>query len=194
MANNSQLSEIPRLELGKCYDYLQTGDILFCSGEDEVSQMISWATDSIWTHVGIVFQVESLGRTLILESVESQGVRLFPLSRYVHDFEEEKYFEGRIVIGRYQGLEEEQIKQLMNFGFDEITQPFDKAEITRIMRRIIKGEGKPIRDKAYICSELIYECFLSAGIEIPYNSKGFISPADIWGFEKVEPILEIITH
>lgn len=194
MANDTQLSDIPRFEIGQCYAHLQTGDILFCAGEDEVSQMIRWATDSIWSHVGIIFQIESLNRTLILESVENVGVRLLPLSRYIHDFEEEKFFEGRIVIGRCQGLEEHQIHRLMNFGLDEITQPFDKAEITRIMRRIIKGEGKPIRDKAYICSELVYECFLSAGIEIPYNAKGFISPADIWGFEKINPVLEIITH
>lgn len=48
------------------------------------------------------------------------------------------------------------------------------------MARITLGLGKKERDREYICSELVYECFSRAGLEFNFNPKGFISPEDIW--------------
>lgn len=193
MARNSDLEGLPKVPYEELTKIVKTGDLLFYSGDDEVSKLIRWATNSHWSHVGILFKIESLNRLLLLESVESYGVRLIPLSKYIHNGSaaEGAESDSRLIVARHSCLDDEKVSQLINFGIEEITQPYDSQEISRIMIRIATGEGKKERDRAYICSELIHECFLSAGIEIPYNEKGFISPEDIWIDPQINVIVEI---
>ncbi|HNQ77421.1 MAG TPA: hypothetical protein PKJ37_00675 [Acidobacteriota bacterium] len=66
-----------------------------------------------------------------------------------------------------------------------MTEPL-KRILKLIVARIIAGRGKKKRDNEYICSELVYECFLRAGIEFPYDKRGFISPANLWEDSRVE--------
>ena len=47
-------------------------------------------TDSPWSHVGVVFWLKSIQRVLLLESVESIGVRFAPLSKYLSDYKKGK--------------------------------------------------------------------------------------------------------
>ena len=194
MDNQNELSKLPYASYRELDQIVKSGDILFYSGEDEVSKLIRWATKSMWSHVGILIKLDGLDRILLLESVENVGVRIIPLSKYIKNIEqeeEEEDFYARLVIARHDQLEEPNIKVLLNFGIDQITRPYDREEIQRIMVRIAKGEGKAERDKAYMCSELVYECFRKAGIEIPYNHLGFISPEDIWNNPNIHPIVEI---
>lgn len=192
MASNTDLDNIPLVTHDSLRNVVEAGDILFYSGEDEVSRLIRWATNSIWSHVGIILKIDSLDRILLLESVESMGVRLIPLTKYIKTVEEEDdKFDARLVIARHQLLKQANIRNLINFGIDQITRPYDHDEIQRIMVRIAKGEGKAERDHAYMCSELVYECFRQVNIEIPYNHLGYISPEDIWIDEKVVAIAEI---
>ncbi len=194
MANNTDLANIPSIPYTNLHEHIQSGDILFYSGEDEVSKLIRWATNSMWSHIGILYYVEHLARIMLLESVESMGVRLIPLSKYIKNIEEneaEEEFYARLVVARHQTLQAAYIGDMINFGIDQITRPYDRQEIQRIMIRIAKGEGKKERDKAYMCSELVYECFRKAHIELPYNHLGFISPEDIWTNSDVKALLEI---
>jgi uncharacterized protein YycO len=194
MANDKDLLKIPKVTYSQLRDTVQAGDLLFYSGEDEVSKLIRRATHSLWSHIGVIFKIENLDRILLLESVESMGVRLIPVSRYIKNVEHESNdgkFDARLVIARHKSLKKNQVNHLINFGIDQISRPYDLDEIRRIIERIQKGEGKAVRDEAYMCSELIYECFLKIGIEIPYNRLGFISPQDIWIDKNIEVIAEI---
>ena len=179
MNNQDELSKLPYASYRDLDKIIKSGDILFYSGEDEVSKLIRWATKSMWSHVGILIKLEGIDRILLLESVENVGVRIIPLSKYIKNIEkeeEEEDFYARLIVARHNKLENHMVKGLLNFGIDQITRPYDREEIQRIMVRIAKGEGKAERDKAYMCSELVYECFRKIGIEIPYNHLGFISP------------------
>lgn len=194
MAQNQNLNNLAKIPHPEIKKHIQTGDILFYSGEDEVSKLIRLATKSIWSHVGILIKIEEFERVLLLESVESMGVRLIPLSKYIKNIEEdeeEEEFYARLVIARHQLLKNKNIKDFVNFGISQVNRPYDREEIQRIMQRISAGEGKQHRDKAYMCSELVYECFLKVDIDIPYNHLGFISPHDIWTNNDIEAILEI---
>jgi hypothetical protein len=64
---------------------LKTGDLVFCSGNYLFSNLIQRFTKSMWSHVGMVYYDEALGRMLILESEKLYGVRLAPLSKYIKD-------------------------------------------------------------------------------------------------------------
>lgn len=171
---------------------LKSGDLLFASGDYLVSKAIQKVSDSPWSHVGIVFKLESIGRMLLLESVEDMGVRFAPLSKYIDDYDDGKPYKGRIVLGRCNGVSADIVAGLAKFGIDELTRPYDKDEIAKIMARVVLGVGKKERDREYICSELVYECFSSAGIEFAYDSRGFISPENVWLDEKVSLVGRVL--
>jgi len=129
---------------------------------------------------------------LLLESVEDMGVRFAPLSKYLSDYGDGKAYKGRAVLARCKDVTSETVDKLSTFGIDELTQPYDKDEIVKILARITLGIGKKERDREYICSELVYECFAQAGKDFAYNTKGFISPEDVWVDEKLSLIGRII--
>ncbi|MGI0024140.1 MAG: YiiX/YebB-like N1pC/P60 family cysteine hydrolase [Nitrososphaera sp.] len=171
---------------------LKSGDLLFTSGDYLISKAIQKVTDSPWSHVGIIFRLDSIDRVLLLESVEDMGVRFAPLSKYLSDYEGGKPYKGRVVLARCKDVTSATVDSLSKFGIDELTQPYDKDEIAKILARITLGIGKRERDREYICSELVYECFLRAGKEFAYKPKGFISPEDVWADEKLSIVGRIL--
>jgi len=189
---NKELKALPVLPYPNVRTSLKSGDLLFTSGDYLISKAIQKMTDSPWSHVGIVFRLDSIDRVLLLESVEDMGVRFAPLSKYLNDYEDGKPYKGRAVLARCKDVTPETVKSLSTFGIDELTQPYDKDEIAKIMARITLGMGKKKRDREYICSELVYECFAHAGKEFAFNPKGFISPEDIWIDEKLSLIARIL--
>ncbi|MBI4001231.1 MAG: hypothetical protein HY348_05555 [Nitrospira defluvii] len=186
------IKALPLLPYADVRAKLKSGDILFTSGDYLISKAIQKMTGSPWSHVGIVFRLDSIDRVLLLESVEDMGVRFAPLSKYLNDYEDGKPYKGRAVLARCKDVTSETIVGLSTFGIDELTQPYDKDEIAKIMARITLGIGKKERDREYICSELVYECFARAGKEFAYNPKGFISPEDVWADEKLSLVGRVL--
>lgn len=171
---------------------LESGDLLFASGQYLVSKAIQKMTDSPWSHVGIVFRLDSIDRVLLLESVESVGVRFAPLSKYLHDYADNKPYKGMLSLARCSHVSAKLVNRVATFGIDELTRPYDKDEIAGIVARIALKRGKRKQDREYICSELVYECFASAGKQFAYNPKGFISPEDVWVDSQVELLGRIL--
>ena len=64
-------------------DSLRSGDLVFCSGSYLFSGLIQRFTRSVWSHVGIVYRDDNLGRVFVLESETGVGVRLVPVSKYL---------------------------------------------------------------------------------------------------------------
>lgn len=186
------IKALPVLTYSDIRAELKSGDILFTSGDYLISKAIQKMTGSPWSHVGIVFRLDSIDRVLLLESVEDMGVRFAPLSKYLNDYEDGKPYKGRAVLARCKDVTSKTVASLSTFGIDELTQPYDKDEIAKIMARITLGIGKKERDREYICSELVYECFARAGKEFAYNSKGFISPEDVWVDEKLSLVGRVL--
>lgn len=164
---------------------LQSGDLLFTSGNYLISQAIQKVTGSPWSHVGIVFRLDGLDRVLLLESVEDVGVRFAPLSKYLNDYADGRAYQGRIVVARCEGVDAALVGGLARFGIDTLTRPYDNAEIAHILARVTLGLGKRHEDTSYICSELVYACFAHAGLVFHYDKRGFISPENIWVDERL---------
>ena len=184
--DDKTLDQMPVQDYDQVRPQLKSGDLLFASGSYPASKLIQKFPDSVWSHVGILFRVESLDRVLLLESVEDMGVRFAPLSKYLSDYENGKPYRGRVLIARRQDLKAQAIADLARTGIDELTRPYDRDEIARIMVRIALGKGKARRDREYICSELVHECFERAGYAFDYNPRGFVSPEDIWRHASVQ--------
>jgi len=183
--SKSAVAGLPVTEYSVLRAGLRTGDLLFASGDYLVSQAIQKITKSPWSHIGIIFKIEEIDRVLLLESVEDMGVRFVPLSKYTDDYENGAPYKGRLVVARINDFAPSEIAPLARFGIDELTRPYDKDEVSKIIARIALKIGKLERDREYICSELVYECFLKAGRSFAYNENKFISPEEIWRDSKV---------
>lgn len=176
-----QLQQIPPRKYKIIRDELKTGDLIFCSGNYFFSRIIQRFTKSAWSHVGIIYRDEPLGRILVLESEMVYGVRLAPLSKYLKDYHgKNKPYKGKVVIARVlPELHQQQMFKGVCFGMDELTRPYDNWEIIRIAIRLLFKISRRGKNRSYICSELVQECFKQAGVRFNDNDTK-ISPDDIW--------------
>ena len=181
------LKEMPGYRYEKIRDYIKTGHIVFCSGSYAFSGIIQKLTKSTWSHVAVIYKDEALGRVLVLEAEPRYGIRLIPLSKYLKDYEGTKRpYKGQMVIAQLNTvLPKEELDRGISFGLDELTRPYDNYEIVRIMMRILFHISKRERNRAYICSELVRDIFVKAGILFHYKDT-YISPDNIWSDHRVE--------
>ena len=196
MAKHLSKKEIGMLPI-EAYDDmrrgLQTGDLVFCSGSYFFSRAIQSFTHSVWSHVGMIYRDPTLERVFILESETLIGVRLAPLSKYLRDYHgKNRPYKGNIVIARVQPeIDQAELNRAISFGMDELTKPYDNLEIVRIGIRILFKISRRTRDRKYICSELVYECYDSVGV--PFNLRDeYVSPDDIWADEQVKTQFRIM--
>jgi hypothetical protein len=191
--NLAQIRETAILPYEACRHNLQTGDIVFCSGTYFFSHFIRWFTKSTWSHVGMIYRDDNLKRVFILESETLVGVRLAPLSKYIRDYHgKNKPYKGHMFVARVlPELDPEDLKKAISFGMDELTKPYDNLEILRIAIRILFRLGRRNRDRKYICSELVYECFRKADMWFKFHKRS-ISPDDIWRDTRVAAVCRIM--
>lgn len=182
-----QIKELPVFPYEKIRGQLKTGHVFFSSGSYAFSGIIQRLTKSAWSHVAIVYKDEELGRVLILEAEPKIGIRLIPLSKYLHDYKGTKRpYKGQVVLAKLNfELEHGKLNKAISFGLDELTRPYDNWEIIRIMTRILLRIGKREKNKNYICSELVRDAFAKAGVVFRLNDT-YISPQEIWKDIRVE--------
>ncbi|NBC35866.1 hypothetical protein GTZ99_04770 [Novosphingobium sp. FSY-8] len=168
---------------------IKTGDVLFCSGSALFSDLIKFATKSPISHVGFVIRFDAIDRIMVMESVESIGVRSVPLSSYVRDYcGTGKPYPGKLAIGRHAAFPDGdagKIKTLMTHSVDLLGHRYDNAQIGKIAMRIMAGAaglhiGDVIKpDKDFICSEYVADAYASIDIHLPRSAGGFVAPADV---------------
>jgi len=193
--------QLPVRQYADIRSEVKSGDILLCSGNYMFSKLIRKATNSCWSHVACVLRLDAVDRVMVLESIEGKGVRMTPLSEYVTNFEGTgRSYDGRLALARHsefgQKATTDGLRQMAQFAIDRLACPYDEEEIGRITARIVASflgfDRREIqRDQEYICSEYVYECFWILGIEVPYDKRGFIAPADFVRDERVELLWEM---
>jgi hypothetical protein len=180
-----EIKEIEKIPYEKIRPYLKTGQIVFCSGSYFFSGIIQSLTKSVWSHVGIIYKDENLGRVLLLEAEPYIGIRLIPVSNYLKTYKNGRPYKGQMVITNFTvDLTPEQMNRVISFGLDELSKPYDNWEIVRIMIRILFKIGKREKNRSYICSELVRDCFTRGGYSFKMNDT-YISPQEIWQDENV---------
>jgi hypothetical protein len=97
-------------------------------------------------------------------------------------------YQGCLAIARHQNFATQatptKLRAMAQFALDRFARPYDEEEIARITARIVgsfigfkKGEIK--RNEEYICFEYMFECYKQLGLNIAYDKRGFVAPADI---------------
>ena len=189
----TQIRQRPLVPYEQLRGELRTGDLMFCSGSYLFSRAIQRFTRSVWSHVGIVYKDDALQRLFVLESETGIGVRLAPVSKYLRDYHgRRRPYRGEIMVARVQPeVDRDRVHKAISFGMDELTKPYDNSEILRIMLRILLRVSRRTRDRKYICSELVFECFRQAGVSFRLADR-FVSPDDIWRDAQVVPLQRIL--
>ena len=149
--------------------HLKPGDVLLVEGNQRVSSIIKFLTQSTWSHatlyIGNEAPTNANGEKLCLIEAEADGgVKAVPLSKYQH-------FNTRIC--RPVSLKPAEIQQVIDYAIDSIGHQYDMKNIIDLgrylfpyppvpifMRRrmLALGSGDPTRA---ICSTLIAQAFQS---------------------------------
>jgi hypothetical protein len=147
------------------------------------SKLIKGFTGSKWSHVGFILKLPKPERLMVLESVESIGVRTVTLSSYFRNYNGSgKPYDGEILIARHKHMKDHMIQDLSEKAIDLLGHPYDKNEIIRITAKIAASKIKnisceiPESDNVFTCAEYADECFNSLGINI--KKCGYITPGD----------------
>jgi hypothetical protein len=165
-----------------------------------MSRMIQAATDSIWSHVALLWRMDNLDRIMVMESVESIGVRSVPLSHYVANYNHTGHaYPGMVTVARHRHfpLEVPTLTTFVQYGIDLLGTQYDTRELASIALRIVSAKlGLTPRavdqDDLFICSEFIERWFRSLGLHIPYDPRGFIAPRDFATCPDIDLLWEII--
>jgi hypothetical protein len=170
---------------------VRSGDILLCAGLGVFSHLIQQATGSIWSHVGLVWHWPGLDQLVVFESVESVGVRMVPLEKYLHNYDNngQSYPGSMVLLGhtRYpKGLPLELEEPIVRHAIEQLGHAYNKQEVLRLAARIAAARlsGAELQAKGltpqreFICSEYVTHCLAQAGLGLPLNQFGFVSPAD----------------
>ena len=188
-----EIKALPRQDYDAVRQSLRSGDLVFCSGSYFFSGLIQRFTGSVWSHVGIVYRDDALQRVFLLESETGVGVRLVPISKYLRDYHgRRRPYRGQIVVARVQPEPDlAQVCRAISFGMDLLTKPYDNFEILRIASRIALRIGRRVQDRKFICSELVDECYRTAGVRFA-RSDNYISPQDIWRDPAVALLVRVL--
>jgi hypothetical protein len=151
------------------HDLLRPGDVLLVEGDNRISSIIKYLTQSTWSHaalfvgpIGDIKEADGEPHVLIEANV-GEGVVTAPLS---------KYFPYHTRICRPATLTTEDCKTVCDYAIERVGLGYDTKNILDLMRYLIPmpvpqrwrrrmialGSGDPTR---VICSALIAEAFMS---------------------------------
>ena len=178
---------IPLLPYAEVRQVIRSGDLLLCSGSSAMSRMIQAATGSRFSHVAFIMRLDQLDRLLVLESVETRGIRAGTLRAYVEDYNGTgEPYPGTLTIARHLQMnldESDHWRHVSTTAIDLLNYPYGTLDIMDITARIVGAKlgmapRPPRTDRTYICSEYCQLILESIGISIPYDTRGFIAPSD----------------
>ena len=191
LSNQTFPTERPRELLASVLPRIRSGDLLLCAGTGVFSNLIQQATGSLWSHVGLLWHWPGVDRVVVFESVESVGVRMVPLEKYLLNYDNDgKPYPGQMALlghARYpKGLSLAQEAPIVRHAIDLLGLAYNKQEVLRLAARIaaakLRGDDAlskaPEPQKEFICSEFVSECLAQSGLGLTPNAFGYIAPTD----------------
>jgi hypothetical protein len=175
---NQYALKIPN-DMANLKRHVRKGDVILVEGNERISEVIKYLTQSSWSHSALYVGDEPLRRNpalrkeliekygddahyLVLEALVDTGVMLSPLTKY-RDF--------NIRVCRPYNLAPEDLQQVLDCALGNVGYTYDVKNIFDLMRYFLPvslvprrfrrtalhfGSGEPTR---VICSSVIAECF-----------------------------------
>lgn len=203
--HTEKFDALPKIDYDQLRGRICNGDLLFCGGNYIFSKTIRYLSGkSKVSHVGIVYWWND--RLMLMESVETDGVRIVPVSQYLTNYENSgKPYNGRVYLGRHTKLyiapENEnaasltsnpQMEQMLNTAATLLNKKFSLRDTIDFFKQGITGRLRHKDNDQYLCSEFVAKCFEKININFPDDGRGFIAPEHIAMSNEVEARMEII--
>ena len=165
---------------------IQDGDILLCNGNDLIARLIKWGTGSEYSHVAVIASAQ-LG--LIIEAIPEGGVRAISIENYKTPYD--LYRVKNPSSFDHSGVVAYLIRTLARkYDFPSTLKLSWKLLLRRIkLVKLVahkiaeqKEAAKQLQDdQDYFCSELVWEAFNQAGLDIvpQIGDAETTSPGDI---------------
>ena len=147
---------------------LKSGDIFVVHGRHLISRIIRIVTDSHWNHATMY-----IGKGKYIEA-NNEGVEIKNI---------EEYGEKDIEVYRYKNITKQQQKIIITHALSEKGKKYDVMQLIQLFIYFlfgIRGNAREIGTKnKYLCSELVAESYLAAGLRVYKNYHSTqISPGD----------------
>lgn len=182
--NSVDSSGIVAVSKAQFYSLMRPGDMLYCSGDADVSNVIKWETKSPWSHVLAIWSPGSWGKFwLTLEATISKGVHVGVLSDYIDGYQ------GELVLARRPKLTTIEIQAQFNAGLALLDDGYDwEQEVSIAARKLLKALPliKPKGD--LYCSGLMYMMSLVTPYPLKKPLANFPTPEDNWTDPSVVPV------
>ena len=187
---------MPLMKYSDARESLRTGDILLFHSLTFGSQLTEVFTDSLWSHAAFIWRLADVDRVMLLESIDTVGVRMMPMSTRIDGCAAAPTpYNGGLLVLRHPDLPDSidpaKLKAMTQFALDRVGYPYSHTELNEIMFRIALGlagqavGGRLDPQNQFICSEYVAKCLDTIGIEIAPDKEGYIAPADIANDPKV---------
>jgi len=192
--------DCPRLSYAEVREEIQNGDFLLCSGSAFFSTIIKRTTQSIFSHVGVIYWRRDIQRLMLLESVESHGTQMIPLHRYVRNYRQtNRPYPGRLFIARHPDCARVTPAQWVTFeqqAIDLLDYVYNDAEKWHILAAIVapylaRERAEIATATGFICSVYASTILVPIQVEIPWNPRGYIAPVD-FAKEPVQILYELV--
>jgi hypothetical protein len=185
-----EFNAMPVVAYSAARSQLRTGDIALFHSLNLGSRLIEFGTHSLWSHAAFVWRLPDVDRVMLLESIDTVGVRAMPMSTRINgSVLAPTPFPGRLLVLRHEAFPDppdpDKLKAMSQFALDRVGYPYSYQELHEIALRIIEGMAGRIVSRridpkdGFICSEYVAKCFSTIGIELSPDNEGFIAPADI---------------
>jgi hypothetical protein len=184
--DNVESSGIRKVDKRGFYEQLRWGDLIFCSGQEEISKKIEVVTHSPFSHVLMAWIPEGATQWLTVESTFHRGVHVGKLSDYVDAYD------GDLVMARRQVLTDAEKLAALNVGLSVLGDTYDwQQEVSLVARRLIHALPIDRPQQEFYCSGLQY--FMSLATPYPLRRPGenYPTPEDLWIDPTVVPICAI---
>jgi len=198
MSKQMLFDQIDVLSFHEAARLFRNGGLLFCRGRGMMSRLIQQATCSEVSHVAMLVEMPVTDQWLVIESVESIGVRCVTLEEgYLSNYNGSgAAYPGELMVARHSFVQQacHYMPELFRKAFSLLGSHYDHHAILQIAARIcmqdagIHPNGTLKPDHDYICSELVYALFQTLKIQLPLDVRGFISPANIAQDASVEAV------
>ncbi len=204
--HTTKFDVLPSMAYQDLRNRIHNGDLLFCGGQFAFSKTIRYLSGcSKVSHVGIVYWWND--RLMLLESVETDGVRIVPVSQYVGNYENtEKPYNGRLYLARDQRLfrppENEvdlarsirnpKVEQVLGDAASLLNKKFSFKDVFIFFLQGNTGRFQHEENDQFLCSEFVARCYAGVGIDYSGDGRGFVAPEHIAMSEHIDVLVEIV--
>ncbi len=188
MKHVGAVSELASIAVNKAgfWSSLCEGQLLFVSGNEEISHAIEDATRSPWSHIATI--VKYYYSWAVQEAVWPHGVTITPLWHYIDSGL------GLVLAKRVNPATGEDIAMLPSIlaGFQLLGRDYAALGLVKEgLHRIFPGLPPEMNDKDCYCSGDVALCSIPTPVPYPMTN-GAPSPEDIWAHDSTQAVCALL--